>query len=91
MLPENALRKTMNNEIDVITFVGRSGKINASTGTKIKPPPAPIRVPKPPTRNPRAINLTDIGSIITGKFNTDCSWKICGEQNICCCIKAFFI
>jgi len=64
MLPENAFKKMVNNEMDVITLGERLGKINARTGTKMKPPPAPISVPKPPTRNPSINNSIDIGSMV---------------------------
>jgi hypothetical protein len=40
-----------------------SGYNKTRTGTKIKPPPAPINVPNPPTKKPMINNSTTDGAM----------------------------
>jgi len=56
MLPEQAFKKTMAREIDVTRLDFIPGYNKTSMGIRIKPPPAPIKVPKPPIINPKPSN-----------------------------------
>jgi hypothetical protein len=52
ILPESALQKTTASEIAVICSGVKLGYANINTGTNIKPPPAPIKVPSVPIAKP---------------------------------------
>src|SRR5262245_58895571 len=50
--PDNALKKTTAREIAVTSSAGSFGYSNKSMGTRINPPPAPMRVPNAPINIP---------------------------------------
>ena len=56
MEPDKALKKTAASEMLVINSVFSFGYINRRIGTRMKPPPAPIKVPKQPTTKPKGSN-----------------------------------
>ncbi len=66
MEPDNALKNATVRVMLVIVAGAASGYINKSIGTRIKPPAAPIRVPKTPTNKPikPSRNQNNISAVI---------------------------
>jgi hypothetical protein len=58
MEPDIALAATITIEIAVMVSGLSSGYERMSMGTRIKPPPAPIKVPNIPIKNPVIIRTT---------------------------------